>query len=502
MNTGAFGLSPEKAQAKVLHLQRKLHKWSKADEQKRFCDLWNLVCDPATLQVAWLAVRNNKGSRSAGIDGQTRSYVEQCYGVERFLTDIRCSLKDGSFTPLPVRERAIPKKSGKVRYLGISTLRDRVVQAALKLVLEPIFEPDFYASSYGFRPGRRTQDAIAEIVLLGNHPSSYEWVIEADVEACFDRIDRGVIMTEVERRIGDRKVLALVRAFLHAGVMTEAGQLERRLTGTPQGGIVSPLLANVALDVLDREFEQRWAAMSRYAGHRQYLRRKGFATYRLVRYADDFIIVLKGTQAQAEAVLAELPEILGRIGLTLSASKTHLTHIDQGFEFLGQRIIRKPRGKRHPCVYTFITDEALASVMRKVKALTSRSTTNLSLRSLVIRLNQILRGWATHFQHAAASRTFRYLGHYVWWRVARWLRKKHRGRTWMWIRRRYYPTGPQPHEGRWVLYNPASMRVTRYRFRGSKIPTPWDAADPKVPGQQVLFDEAEFLGKLQESLVV
>ncbi|MGH2732376.1 MAG: reverse transcriptase domain-containing protein, partial [Actinomycetota bacterium] len=142
------------------------------------------------------------------------------------------------------------------------TLQDRVVQAALKLVLEPIFDGDFYASSYGYRPGRRTQDAIAEIVHLANHPSSYEWVIEADVEACFDQLDRGAIMSEVERRIGDRRVLGLIRAFLQAGVMTEAGRLERRLTGTPQGGILSPLLMNVALDVLDREFEHRWEQMS------------------------------------------------------------------------------------------------------------------------------------------------------------------------------------------------------------------------------------------------
>lgn len=500
MNTGAPGLSPEEAKAKVLHLQRKLHKWSKADEKKRFRDLWNLVCDPATLQVAWLRVRSNKGSQTTGIDGETRRYVEQRLGVERFLADIRCSLKDGSFRPLPVRERGIPKKGGKVRYLGISTLRDRVVQQALKLVLEPIFDNGFYASSYGYRPGRRTQDAIAEIVHLGNHPARYEWVIEADVEACFDRLDRRAIMSEIERRVGDRRVLALLRAFLKAGVMTEAGRLERRITGTPQGGIISPLLMNVALDVLDREFEQRWAAMSRYPTHRQYLRRRGFATYRLVRYADDFIVMVKGTQAQAEAIMAELPEILGRIGLTLSVAKTRLIHIDQGFEFLGQRLVRKRRGNKNPCVYTFISDEALASVMRKVKALTSRNT-NLSLGQLLSKLNPILRGWVTHFRHAAAKRTFSYLGYYVWWRVVRWLRKKHKGRTWRWVRRRYYPSGGQPQESGWVLYNPATMRVTRYRFRGSKIATPWDEVDPESRSQPALFDETEFLGRLQESVV-
>lgn len=495
MNTAALALSPDEAKAKVLHLQRKLHKWASTDKQKRFCDLWNLVYDPAVLQVAWSRVRNNKGSRSAGVDGQTRHYVEHRYGVERFLEDVRSSLRDRTFRPLPVRQRAIPKKDGNVRYLGISTLKDRVVQAALKLVMEPILESDFHASSYGYRPGRRVLDAIAEIYQLGKPSSSYEWIIEADIEACFDRLEHRAITSELERRFGDRRVLALVRAFLKAGVMTEAGRLERRLTGTPQGGILSPLLMNVALDVLDREFE-----VCRDSNLRRRMRYKGMATYRLIRYADDMVVMVKGTRAQAEAIMAKLPEILGRLGLTLSASKTHLTHIDQGFEFLGRRIQRKPRGNKKPCVYTFVSDEALASVKRKVKALTSKSTTNLSLHQLIRKLNPILKGWASHFRYESASRTFSYLGHYVWWRVARWLRKKHPGRPWKWLRRRYGLHG-QPQEAGQVLYHPGEMRIIRYRFRGSKIATPWEEVEPKAPRQrQMSFDETEFLGRLQESL--
>jgi RNA-directed DNA polymerase len=493
VNTGALDPSPDEAKAKVLDLQRKLHKWASTDEHKRFCDLWNLVCDPAILQVAWLRVRNNKGSRTAGVDGTTRHYVEQRYGVERFLFELRRELKDRSFRPLPIRERGIPKKSGEVRYLGIPALRDRVVQMALKLVLEPILESDFHASSYGYRPGRRTQDAVAEIVLLGNHPASYEWVIEADVEACFDRLEHRAIMSGVEQRIGDRRVLRLILAFLRAGVMTEAGRLERRLTGTPQGGIISPLLMNVALDYLDREFEKS-------PNERKQMRRKGLAIYRLIRYADDFVVMVKGSRAQAEAIMAKLTETLGRMGLTLSASKTRLTHIDDGFEFLGFRIIRKPRGHKRPCIYTFVSDEALASVKRKVKALTSRSTVNLPLHLLIRKLNPILRGWASHFRYAAAKQTFSYLGYYAWWRVMRWLRKKHQGRTWKWLWRRYQLPG-SPQEAGQVLYNPAKMRVLRYRYRGSKIATPWDDVDRKARGvHQMSFDETEFLGQLQESL--
>lgn len=500
VNTGAPWPEPEEAKVRVLHHQRKLHKWASTDKQRRFRDLWNLVCDPATLQVAWSRVRDNEGSRTAGIDHMTRHYVEHRHGQERFLRELRRSLRDGTFQPLPVRERGIPKRGGKTRYLGIPTLRDRVVQMALKLVLEPIFESDFYASSYGYRPGRRTQDAVAEIVHLANPPISYEWVIEGDIEACFDAIDHGALMAEIGRRIGDRRVLRLVRAFLRAGVMTEAGRFERRLTGTPQGGIISPLLANVALGVLDSEFERRWAEMSRYRSHRQHLRKKGLATYRLIRFADDFVIMVKGTRAHAEAIMAELPGILAPIGLALSPTKTRLTHIDDGFCFLGFRLVRRPRGNKSPCVYTFVTDEALASIKRKVKALTTRKTLNVPLHVLLRKLNPVLRGWAAYFRFAAAKRTFGYLGHYVWWRLARWLRKKHPGRPWKWLFRRYQLRGGPRDQGVQV-YKPESVRIVRYLFRGSKITTPWNDVESKFSHRQLAFDESAFLGRVQERLV-
>jgi RNA-directed DNA polymerase len=182
VNTGApFGLSPEAANERVLGIQRKLHKWASEDQGRGFSDLHNLVCDPATLMVAWRRVRGNRGSRSAGIDGQTAYEIEHRQGVERFLGELRKELRTGTFRPLAVKERAIPKRGGKLGYLGIPTIRDRVVQAALKLVLEPIFEVDFEPCSYGFRPGRRTQDALAEIQHFTFR--SYEWIVEGDIEA-------------------------------------------------------------------------------------------------------------------------------------------------------------------------------------------------------------------------------------------------------------------------------------------------------------------------------
>src|SRR5215210_414732 len=183
VNTGApFMLSPEAAAGRVLGIQRKLHKWASEDQERGFSDLHNLVCDPATLMIAWRRVRGNRGSRSAGIDGQTAYEIETRQDVQRFLGKLREELRAGTFRPLAVKERAIPKRGGKLRYLGIPTVRDRVVQAALKLVLEPIFEVDFEPCSYGFRPGRRTQDALAEIQHFTFR--SYEWVVEGDIEAC------------------------------------------------------------------------------------------------------------------------------------------------------------------------------------------------------------------------------------------------------------------------------------------------------------------------------
>jgi RNA-directed DNA polymerase len=221
------------AERRVLDHQRKLHRWASAGPDRRFGDVFNLICDRATLVVAWERVCGNQGSVTPGVDGQTRVHIGRDE-VEPFLRQLCDSLRDGSFRPLPVRQVAIPKKSGKSRLLGIPTLRDRVAQMALKLILEPIFEVDFYPSSYGYRPGRRAQDAIAEIHQLTSR--SYEWVVEGDITACFDNVDHQILMDLVGERIADRKVLRLVRAFLRAGIVEQHGGLVAPLTGTPQGG--------------------------------------------------------------------------------------------------------------------------------------------------------------------------------------------------------------------------------------------------------------------------
>jgi group II intron reverse transcriptase/maturase len=313
VNTGASWptLSIEEAEARVLGIQAKLHRWAIDDPTRRFGDLFNLVCDPALLLVGWRRVRGNTGARTAGIDGQTAGYVERVRGEAAFLAELRADLKARRFAPLAVRERMIPKPgSSKLRRLGIPTVRDRVVQAALKLVLEPIFEADFKPCSYGFRPGRRAHDALAEIHHFAT--AGYQWVVEGDIEACFDNIDHTALLGRVRRRVGDKRVVALVKAFCKAGVLTEAGLMQDTITGTPQGGILSPLLANIALSVLDDHYAEAWQQTMGTAWQRQVRKRKGQARYRLIRYADDFVVMVAGTRADTQALKAETAAVLAR----------------------------------------------------------------------------------------------------------------------------------------------------------------------------------------------
>jgi RNA-directed DNA polymerase len=464
---------------RVAEMQAKLHRWAAADAGRRFDDLFNLVYDPATLIVAFGRVAGNPGARAPGVDGLTVADVEEQTGFAGFLDGLRAQLKGGTFWPLPVRERTIPKPggAGKVRKLGIPTVADRVVQAALKLVLEPIFEADFVPVSYGFRPRRRAQDAIAEIHHFGS--KGYRWVLDADIEACFDTIDHAALMDRVRRRIKDKRVLALVKAFLKAGVLTELGSREDTHTGTPQGGILSPLLASIALSVLDEHLMAPWrpgGEMS--ASHRRMRRRaQGSATWRLVRYADDFVVLVHGDQDQVHAIREDVAQVLAPMGLRLSAAKTSVVHMSDGFDFLGFHIQwRRKRGTNKWYVCTFIAQRPIRSLKAKVRALTRR-TSQQDLRYVLTRLNQVMHGWANYFRHAVAKHTFNMLDHFAWKRLIRMLMKRHRW-NWKAVRRTLVTA-----TGRWrpisadgVELRPiAAIPITRYRWRGARIPTPWPA---------------------------
>ncbi len=474
------GSAPGQGQSswlRVAGMQAKLHRWAAADSGRRFDDLFNFVHDPATLKVAFDRVAGNRGANTPGVDGLTVADVEEAIGVPGFLDGLRESLKDGSFMPLPVRERKIPKPggSGKVRKLGIPTIADRVVQAALKLVLEPIFEAGFLPVSYGFRPMRRAHDAVAEVQRFGT--KGYRWVLDADIEACFDTISHPALMDRVRARVKDKRVLALVKAFLKAGVLTELGDREDTWTGTPQGGILSPLLANIALSVLDEHAHGPWLAGGTMSTPRRRARRraKGLPNWRIVRYADDFVILVHGTSDDTETLREDIARVLAPLGLRLSEAKTRIAHMSEGLDFLGFRIQwRRKRGTSKWYVYTFIGDRPIRSLKDKIRALTSR-TSQQPPRDALIRLNQIMRGWANYFKHAVCKHTLDALENFAWHRVIRWWMHL---RRWRWKDVRRHLAGPH---GRWrrptadgiELFNIAKVPVTRYRYRGSKIPSPW-----------------------------
>lgn len=465
---------------RVSEIQTKLHRWAAADPGRRFDDLFNLVHDPATLITAWNRVAGNKGAKTAGSDGLTVARIENEVGVSAFLDDLRTQVKTGVFRPQPVRERKIPKPggSGKLRRLGVPTIADRVVQAALKLVLEPIFEADFVPVSYGFRPERRAHDAIAEIHLFGT--KGYQWVLDADIEACFDSIDHAVLMDRVRARVKDKRVLRLVKAFLKAGILTELGETEDTHTGTPQGGILSPLLANIALAALDEHLHAPWkpGGVMSTAMRRKRRGWKDLPSWRLVRYADDFVVLVRGQRHHVEALHEDIAGLLDRIGLRFSPEKTRIVHLSEGFDFLGFHIQWRPkRGTNKHYVYTFIADRPLRSVKAKIRALTPR-TSQQPLGAVLERINQILRGWTNYFRHAVAKHTFNHLQQFTWWRIVKMMRARHR---WRWKDVRRWLTTPT---GRWrpitadgiELFNPASIPIVRYRYRGNKIPNPWATA--------------------------
>jgi RNA-directed DNA polymerase len=322
---------------------------------------------------------------------------------------------------------------------------------------------------------RRAHDAIAEIHQFGTH--GYRWVLDADIEAAFDNLSHSAALERIRARVKDKRVLALVKAFLKAGILTETGDREDTYTGTAQGGILSPLIFNVAMTVLDEHLHRPWKPGGTMATSSQRARRRaqGLPNWRICRYADDFVVLVHGTQADAGTLREEIADVLAPLGLRLSPAKTRIVHMSEAFDFLGFRIQWKRKGgtsKWH--VYTFIASRPIRSLKAKIRALTRR-TSQLDLEYVLTRLDQVMHGWAHYFRHAVAKNVFAMLDNFAWWRVIRMLRQRHR---WKWkdVRRQF--TGPA---GRWLpitageieMRRIAAIPVTRYRYRGTKIPNPW-----------------------------
>lgn len=388
----------------------------------RFNDLYRYLKDERWLQSARYAILQNDGAKTPGVDGVVGKDLTEAEWqdiIQQTITDFQ----RGEYQPLPVERIYIPKANGiDMRPLGIPTIRDRMVQEVIRMVLEPIYESHFLPCSFGFRPNKSTMDAINGVQLHMNNKIKQFWVVEGDIKGCFDNIPHKQLIHVLRQRIADERLLSVIWSFLKAGYM-EDDKLFKPNCGTPQGGICSPLLANIYLHEMDRYWFEHYGNLTSW--QRKQRRRKGMGNVTLVRYADDFLILTNGPKAEAQALKEEFSQVLSNLGLVLSPSKTLITHANDGLDFLGFHIHRRPQ-RLHPerkVIYITPTQRNIERYKDKIRSMLK--STQGDVVNKIWALNRVIRGWANYYRHVQSSHRRKVLEHWTYWAFWRWLRRKH-----------------------------------------------------------------------------
>jgi RNA-directed DNA polymerase len=444
------------AERNVRRLQERIFRASQNGKHAQVKNLQRLLVRSRSAKL--LAIRRvtqiNRGKRTPGIDGVV------CPGPSSRLAMLRKGLNLKGYRPKPVRRVYIPKAGGKQRPLGIPTMLDRVMQALVTLALEPEWEPRFEANSYGFRPGRCTMDAIEAIFRALCRKGSAQWVLDADIAKCFDQIDHAALLGRLPA------FTTTIRRWLKAGVV-ELGTLKAASMGTPQGGIISPLLANIALDGMERLFG---AESSDGRQTVPSLRKGSDRGINLIRYADDFVVTAPSREVLENIVVPRLAMFLADRGLELSAAKTRIVHIDDGFDFLGFNIRRFPNGK-----LLVRPQREKVSAHRRALSAFLHDNRQRPTAEVIMALSPVIRGWCNYYRHSVAKRTFSGLDHHMWRVTYKWAKRRHPNQTRYWVVNRYYGvdrgTGWVLCDGQLRLPQHNETRVSRFvKVKGKASP--------------------------------
>jgi group II intron reverse transcriptase/maturase len=486
----------------IIKTQRSLAIKAKYQKEHQFNHLYRLICRTDWIRTALDTTLSNQGAKTAGIDGMTKKTLQSDTAKAEFVKELSAELRQKQFRPMPVRRIYIPKKNGKKRPLGISTIKDRVVQMLVKMVLEPIYESDFLNCSNGFRPKRRTQDCIAKLDSYINRRNKYYWVIEGDIKAAFDSIHHQILMKLLAKRIADSRFLKLVERFLKSGIM-EGHLFKRTEMGTPQGAVCSPILANIYLHQLDLYWWNKYGNLDRKEKERR--RKNHMGNCALIRYCDDWLLLTNGGKVEAMRLKEEFKTFLWeKLKLELSPEKTSITHVNQGFDFLGFHVQRYVKSNDRPKMLVTPAQENIKKLKLKVKEMTRRKWFQDSPQLKISALNAVLRGWINYYRHSNIKGIAKDLDFWVNQRLFLWLKKRHKvsvrrvlkmfkhrenGKRWNF--------GVVNPENYFFLYRMSDLPLKKYRSRSPENPYlegDWttSASQPEKPlSQRIWMGNAE-----------